>query len=103
MKLPCDDLQPRNPTVNNYVLSKYVSELITEQLISSNNFLDRYINLISRILFYKINFNETKRIKIEYPFYNFLSSKIIRITLPLIPKNIFLFKKLRNFHNLINK
>ena len=31
MKLPCDELQPRNPTVNNYVLSKYVSELITEQ------------------------------------------------------------------------
>jgi len=31
MKLPCDELQPRNPTINNYVLSKYVSELITEQ------------------------------------------------------------------------
>ncbi len=31
MKLPCDELQPRNPSINNYILSKYVSELITEQ------------------------------------------------------------------------
>jgi len=31
MVLPCDEEQPRNPYVNNYVLSKYVSELITEQ------------------------------------------------------------------------
>tara|TARA_B100000575_G_C23099518_1_gene634309 strand:- start:612 stop:1526 length:915 start_codon:yes stop_codon:yes gene_type:complete len=31
MELPCNEEQPRNPTVNNYVLSKYVSELITEQ------------------------------------------------------------------------
>ncbi len=31
MMLPCSEEQPRNPTVNNYVLSKYVSELITEQ------------------------------------------------------------------------
>lgn len=31
MILPCDETQPRNPSANNYVLSKYVSELITEQ------------------------------------------------------------------------
>ena len=31
MTLPCDENQPRNPTANNYILSKYVSELITEQ------------------------------------------------------------------------
>ena len=31
LKLPCNETQPRNPTVNNYVLSKYCSELITEQ------------------------------------------------------------------------
>lgn len=31
MELPCNEEQPRNPTANNYVLSKYVSELITEQ------------------------------------------------------------------------
>jgi len=31
MILPCDESQPRNPSVNNYVLSKYMSELITEQ------------------------------------------------------------------------
>lgn len=27
--IPCDENQSRNPFVNNYVLSKYVSELIT--------------------------------------------------------------------------
>ncbi len=31
MVLPCDESQPRDPSVNNYVLSKYVSELITQQ------------------------------------------------------------------------
>ena len=31
MKIPCDENQPRNPYVNNYVMSKYVSELITHQ------------------------------------------------------------------------
>ena len=31
MILPCDESQPRNPYANNYVLSKFVSELITEQ------------------------------------------------------------------------
>jgi nucleoside-diphosphate-sugar epimerase len=31
MKLPCDENQPRKPTVNNYVLSKFVSEIITDQ------------------------------------------------------------------------
>ena len=31
MKIPCDENQPRNPYVNNYVMSKYVSELITQQ------------------------------------------------------------------------
>ena len=31
MKLPCNEDQPRNPLSNNYILSKYVSELITEQ------------------------------------------------------------------------
>ena len=31
MKLPCDESQPMNPFINNYVMSKYISELITEQ------------------------------------------------------------------------
>jgi nucleoside-diphosphate-sugar epimerase len=31
MVIPCDEKQPRNPSVNNYVMSKYISELITEQ------------------------------------------------------------------------
>lgn len=31
MKLPCDESQPRNPLVDNYVMSKYISELITQQ------------------------------------------------------------------------
>tara|TARA_B110000503_G_scaffold141307_1_gene234378 strand:- start:3548 stop:4486 length:939 start_codon:yes stop_codon:yes gene_type:complete len=31
MILPCNESQPRNSSVNNYVLSKFVSELITEQ------------------------------------------------------------------------
>ena len=31
MSLPCDESQPRNASINNYVLSKYVAELITEQ------------------------------------------------------------------------
>ncbi len=31
MELPCDELQPRNPIANNYIMSKYMSELITQQ------------------------------------------------------------------------
>lgn len=31
MSLPCDESQPRNASVNNYILSKYVSELVTQQ------------------------------------------------------------------------
>ena len=31
MEIPCNEEQPRNPYVNNYVMSKYVSELITTQ------------------------------------------------------------------------
>jgi nucleoside-diphosphate-sugar epimerase len=31
MNIPCDESQPRNPYVNNYVMSKFISELITEQ------------------------------------------------------------------------
>ena len=31
LKLPCNESQPRNPTINNYVLSKYCSELVTQQ------------------------------------------------------------------------
>jgi UDP-glucose 4-epimerase len=31
MTIPCDESQPRDPFVNNYVMSKYVSELITQQ------------------------------------------------------------------------
>lgn len=31
MTIPCGEDQPRNPYVNNYVMSKYVSELVTEQ------------------------------------------------------------------------
>lgn len=31
MRLPCDESQPRNPSANNYVMSKYMSEMITAQ------------------------------------------------------------------------
>ena len=31
MNIPCNELQPRKPYVNNYVMSKFISELITEQ------------------------------------------------------------------------
>lgn len=31
MNIPCDENQDRNPYVNNYVMSKFMSELITEQ------------------------------------------------------------------------
>ena len=31
MNLPCDESQPRNPFANNYVMSKYMSELVTQQ------------------------------------------------------------------------
>ena len=31
MNIPCNEIQPRKPYVNNYVMSKFISELITEQ------------------------------------------------------------------------
>jgi len=40
LKLPCNELQPRNPYINNYVLSKYVSELVTEQHRDLFNIID---------------------------------------------------------------
>ena len=40
MTLPCDESQPRNPYVNNYVMSKYMSELITEQHRDTFNIID---------------------------------------------------------------
>ena len=40
MKLPCDELQPRNPLANNYVMSKYMSELITQQHRDEFNIID---------------------------------------------------------------
>ena len=40
MKLPCDELQPRNPLVNNYVMSKYMSEMITAQHRDEFNIID---------------------------------------------------------------
>ena len=40
MKLPCDELQPRNPMANNYVMSKYMSELITQQHRDEFNIID---------------------------------------------------------------
>lgn len=40
MILPCDESQPRNPFANNYVMSKYMSELITEQHRDRCNIID---------------------------------------------------------------
>lgn len=40
MSIPCNEAQPRNPYVNNYVMSKYVSELITEQYRDSFPIID---------------------------------------------------------------
>ncbi len=40
LKLPCNEIQPRNPTVNNYVLSKYCSELITQQYRKNYSIID---------------------------------------------------------------
>lgn len=40
MIIPCDETQPRNPSVNNYVMSKYVSELITAQYRDSFPIID---------------------------------------------------------------
>ncbi len=40
MAIPCDEDQPRNPYVNNYVMSKYISELITEQYRDSFSIID---------------------------------------------------------------
>ncbi len=40
MQLPCNENEPRDPTINNYVLSKYVSELITAQHRKDFNIID---------------------------------------------------------------
>jgi nucleoside-diphosphate-sugar epimerase len=40
MLIPCNESQPKNPYVNNYVMSKYVSELITEQYRSHFPIID---------------------------------------------------------------
>ena len=40
MNLPCDESQPRKPHINNYILSKYVSELITKQHRDMFNIID---------------------------------------------------------------
>jgi len=40
MVLPCNELQPRSPSINNYILSKYTSELITEQHRDKFNIID---------------------------------------------------------------
>ena len=40
MMIPCNEAQPRNPSVNNYVMSKYISELITEQYRDSFPIID---------------------------------------------------------------
>ena len=40
MCLPCDESQPRNPVANNYIMSKYMSELITQQHRDSFNIID---------------------------------------------------------------
>ena len=40
MSIPCDEDQPRNPFVNNYVLSKYVSELVTQQYRDNFSIID---------------------------------------------------------------
>jgi len=40
MVLPCNESQPRKPSTNNYILSKYTSELITEQHRDKFNIID---------------------------------------------------------------
>ncbi len=40
MCLPCDESQPRNPVANNYIMSKYMSELITQQHRDAFNIID---------------------------------------------------------------
>ncbi|GGN38624.1 MULTISPECIES: NAD-dependent epimerase/dehydratase family protein [Marinomonas] len=40
MSIPCGENQPRNPYVNNYVMSKYISELITEQYRDTFSIID---------------------------------------------------------------
>ena len=40
MSLPCDESQPRNPFSNNYIMSKYMSELITQQHRDTFNIID---------------------------------------------------------------
>ena len=40
MTIPCDEQQPRNPFVNNYVMSKFVSELVTEQYRDTFSIID---------------------------------------------------------------
>jgi nucleoside-diphosphate-sugar epimerase len=40
MIIPCNEDQPRNPLVNNYVMSKYISELITAQYRNSFPIID---------------------------------------------------------------
>ena len=40
MTLPCDESQPRNPLANNYIMSKYMSELITQQHRDEFNIID---------------------------------------------------------------
>jgi nucleoside-diphosphate-sugar epimerase len=40
MTLPCGENEPRNPIANNYILSKYMSELITAQHRKEFNIID---------------------------------------------------------------
>ena len=40
MIIPCNEDQPRNPLVNNYVMSKYIAELITAQYRNSFSIID---------------------------------------------------------------
>lgn len=40
MSIPCNENQPRNPYVNNYVMSKFMSELITEQYRDTFEIID---------------------------------------------------------------
>lgn len=40
MNIPCNESQPRNPYVNNYVMSKFMSELITEQYRDTFEIID---------------------------------------------------------------
>ena len=40
VKLPCSESYPRNPNINNYVFSKYVAEMISEQYRSEFSIID---------------------------------------------------------------